>query len=267
MMGPRIIVDALSGDNVFDKKRKRWWQYHSRSDHHSKVACGAILLDLLAACPLLQRHASEGKVAFGLNHEMRDFRSSRKKDLDFVLCRPAGPLTDRTLEDVALGWKLQGFDPGLARILKIAPVGAVLVAMEAKACMTAHVKALPRLYDELNSSQQTIHGAAHEALAAGFVMINAASSFVTPSTESVNPHDQPRVAARTVAKMRELPRRSKIDEDGYDALGIMLIDLKNDGSPATLVQTRPAPQPNDTDFYDRMIDRLATLYASRFKEL
>lgn len=267
MMGPRIIVDALSGDNVFDKRRGRWWQYHSRSDHHSKVASGAILLDLLDACPLLQKHAREGKVAFGLNHEMRDFRSSRKKDLDFVLCRPAGPLSSRTLEDVAVDWKLKGFDPFLARTLRIAPVGAVLVAMEAKACMTAHIKALPRLYDELNSSQQTIHGAAHEALAVGFVMINAASSFVTPSTESVNLHEQPRVAARTVAKIRELPRRSRIDEDGYDALGIMLVDLKNDGSSVGLVQADPAPQPNDTDHYDRMIDRLATLYASRFKEL
>lgn len=98
-------------------------------------------------------------------------------------------------------------------------------------------------------------------------MINAASSFITPSTESVNPHDQPKVAARTVAKIRELPRRSRIDEDGYDALGIMLVDLKNDGSPVTLVQDSPAPQSNDTDHYDRMIDRLATLYASRFKEL
>lgn len=267
MMGPRIIIDTLGGDNVFDKKRKRWWQYHSRSDHHSKVVCGAILLDFLAACPLLQRHASEGRVAFGLNHEMRDFRSARKKDLDFVLCRPAGPPTDKTLEDVALGWKLKGFDPTLARTLRAAPVGAVLVAMETKACMTEHIKALPRLYDELNSSQQTIHGAAHEALAAGFVMINAASSFISPTSERVNLHDQPRVAARTVEKMRELPRRSRIDDDGYDALGIMLVDLKNDGSPVSLVPSPPAPQPNDTDHYDRMIDRLATLYASRFKEL
>lgn len=267
MIGPRIIVDALGGKNVFDKKRGRWWQYHSRSDHHSKIACAAILLDLLAACPLLQRHASEGKVAFGLNHEMRDFRSSRKKDLDFVLCRPAGPLSGKTLEDVALGWKLGGFDPQLARTLRTAPVGAVLVALEAKACMTAHIKALPRLYDELNSSQQTVHGAAHEALAAGFVMINASPRFVAPITDEMSHHDQPRVAARTVAKMRELPRRSRIDEDGYDALGIMLVDLKNDGSPATLVSAAPAPQPNDTDYYDRMIDRLATLYASRFKEL
>lgn len=34
----------------------------------------------------------------------------------------------------------------------------VLVAMEAKAAMTAHTKARPRLYDELNSSHLTVHG-------------------------------------------------------------------------------------------------------------
>src|SRR5438552_309204 len=54
-----------------------------------------------------------------------------------------------------------------------APVGSVLLAMEAKACMTAHVRALPRLHDELDSSHQTTHGNSERALAVGFVMVNA----------------------------------------------------------------------------------------------
>lgn len=133
--------------------------------------------------------------------------------------------------------------------------------------MTEHIKALPRLYDELNSSQQTVHGAAHEALAAGFVMINAATTFVTPTTGNVNRHDQPRVTLRTLEKVRELARRSRVDDDGYDALGIVLVDMPNDGSAVHVKTDPPAPQTNDIDHYDRMIDRLATLYPSRFKEL
>ena len=60
------------------------------------------------------------------------------------------------------------------------PVGSVLMAMEAKACMTEHSKAGPRLYDELNSSHGIVHGASANALAVGFVMINAAHTFVSP---------------------------------------------------------------------------------------
>ena len=133
--------------------------------------------------------------------------------------------------------------------------------------MTAHIKALPRLFDELNSSQQTVHGATHEAIAAGFVMINAAPEFVSPPEGLRNVHKQPHALERTLEKVRELPRRSRADEDGYDALGIVVVSCRNDGSVVELVERPPAPQPSDIDHYDRMIDRLATLYAARFKEI
>jgi len=62
--------------------------------------------------------------------------------------------------------------------LRRAPVGSVLMALEAKACMTAHQRALPRLYDELNSSHLTVHGSSDQAIAAGFVMINIAERYL-----------------------------------------------------------------------------------------
>lgn len=271
MSGPARIAAALSRPNVLERATGRWWQYHSRSDHHSKIACVFVLADLIERCPLLARHAREGRVFFGLNHEMRDFRLSRKKDLDFVLCTAAGQPTDTSLLDLAASYGIAADLPPdqvkLAGSLRRAPVGAVLVALEAKACMTAHIKALPRLYDELNSSQQTVHGASQEALAAGFVMINAAPTFITPSNGRTNVHRQPADTARTLAKVRELPRRAKIDEDGYDALGVVVVDCRNDGSPVGVVEGPPAPTKADIDHYERMIDRLAALYASRFKEL
>ena len=54
------------------------------------------------------------------------------------------------------------------------------MALEAKACMTEFGKARPRLYDELNSSHLTIHGDTNSAIAAGFALVNAAESFVSP---------------------------------------------------------------------------------------
>ena len=59
-------------------------------------------------------------------------------------------------------------------------VGAVHIALEAKACMTAFVKARPRLYDELNSSHLAIHGNSRHTIAAGLAMVNMAPEFISP---------------------------------------------------------------------------------------
>lgn len=45
------------------------WQYHPRSDHHSKAVCWAILFDLLQASSLMREHARDGLIAFGINHK------------------------------------------------------------------------------------------------------------------------------------------------------------------------------------------------------
>jgi hypothetical protein len=63
------------------------WQYHPRSDRHSKVACWALMFDLIEACSLLRSHLEAGKVAIGINHTMRDFARDREKNLDLVVCR------------------------------------------------------------------------------------------------------------------------------------------------------------------------------------
>lgn len=160
-------------------------------------------------------------------------------------------------------------------ILQRAPVGAVLMALEAKACMTAHQRALPRLYDELNSSHLTVHGATDQAIAAGFVMVNSAEDYLSPDLNKKNRaydpewshHDQPRDAQLAINKVRQLPKRSKTGDTGYDALAIVVIDCPNDGSPVGLVAGTPAPPAGDIYHYASMIDRLAHIYATRFKDL
>ncbi|ALN82610.1 hypothetical protein LA76x_4502 [Lysobacter antibioticus] len=139
--------------------------------------------------------------------------------------------------------------------------------------MTAHVKALPRLHDELDSSHQTIHGDTDAAIAAALITINASSHFlstsnnkhlVTPESMVWNKEPQPKAAERTVAKMREIRRRSAPGTQGFDAMGIVLIDFKNDGSPCHISTEPPAPTTSDGDHYANMIGRISTLYASRF---
>src|SRR5687768_16620510 len=88
MHGPEILVRTLSVETREDQHGNHW-QYHSRSDHHSKVACWGIVFDLMRMVPLLRRHIEESRVFFGINHEMRDFVHDRKKNLDLVLCTPS----------------------------------------------------------------------------------------------------------------------------------------------------------------------------------
>jgi hypothetical protein len=278
MHGPEILVRSLSRPTVTDVYGNAW-QYHSRSDTHSKIACWALLFDLIQTCPLLLDHIRTGKVGFGINHEMRDFKTARKKNLDLVLCTPGTGASD-ALDFVALAetYRVHLTPTELSALqtlptLRRVPVGSVHVALEAKACMTEHIKALPRLYDELNSSHLAIHGAADFAIAAGFAVVNIAATFVSPGRNkhfvadgdlAVTSHRQPDVTVRTIEKLKEIPRRTQQGTEGFDALGIVVMEMRNDGSPVRIVNEAPAPTPHDVLHYDQMIRRIASLYATKF---
>lgn len=279
MYGPQIIARTLTKTRIVGKTHKHTWQYHSRSDRHSTVACWAILFDLLCECRLLREHVAEGAVAFGINHEMRDFKQNRKKNLDLVLCTPGegdpGRKTFRGLVDdyqIYLDDRETAILRELPEILQM-PVGTVQLALEAKACMTEHMKARPRLFDELNSSHQCIHGASDLTIAAGVVMVNVAESFVSPGRNKFDPgsqdldvskHRQPHVTEKVIEKVTQLPRRAGVGEEGYDALSIMVVECRNDLSPVTVVAEPPAPGAGDLFSYPAMIKRLAHLYQARF---
>ena len=282
MYGPDILVRTLSKTTRRDRFGNGW-QYHSRSDHHSKVDCWGIVFDLLRTTPLLRRQVEAGVVHFGINHEMRDFVHDRKKNLDLVLCTRSSAEREpskQTLASLMAAYSIDltaeesaafGALPPLTR----APVGSVLLALEAKACMTAHQRALPRLYDELNSSHLTVHGANDEAIAGGFFMVNIATRYLSPDLNKKNraddphwsAHAQPRDAGLAIDKIGQLPRRAKPGETGYDAFAIVVVDMANDGGPVKLVSTPPAPQPGDNHHYASMIDRLRQTYTTRFKDL
>lgn len=279
MHGPDILARFLTQPGPPDKYGNRW-QYHSRSDRHSKVGCWGVALDLLTTSSLLRRHVEAGKVILGVNHTMTDFATSRKKDLDLVIARPAGEVDPAARTFAALathyGIELTDLERGVLDALPpfpVGPVGAVLVALEAKACMTAHVKSLPRLYDELNSSHLCVHGASRQALAIGYIQINNSNDFVSPvvnnySLEGREPqvtlHRQPADTLRVLQKIAEIPRRSASSEVGFDGVGVTVLRLRNDGSPVEIVEGLPAPPRGDSFHYGSMIVRMANEYDTTF---
>jgi hypothetical protein len=277
MHGPQILVDSMTVPQPRGPSREPW-QYHSRSDLHSKVACWGVLFDMLRTSALLRAHAEAGKVVFGVNFEMRDFSTGRKKNLDLVVARSSSsPGAAKSLGDLANQWSLVLTQSQRAELDDLPDLvegsvtgSGVLVALEAKAAMTAHSKARPRLYDELNSSHLTVHGASAQALAVGLVMINAAETFVSPELQTgagrdvLSSHKQPADAAKVLEKVAEIPRRSSEGVHGFDGLGIVLVKAVNDGSPVQLLASPPAPQPGDIFYYDDMVSRVSNEYDTKF---
>jgi hypothetical protein len=277
--GPEIIAASMSVSQPRGPS-KLPWQYHSRSDLHSKVACWAVLFDLLQQSALMRTHATSGKIIFGVNHKLTDFQTGKNKVLDLVIARPDGAARPMTLSDLADQYYVMLDKPQRAALASLpalhrAPVGAVLVALEAKAAMTEHVKALPRLHDELNSSHSIVHGASTKALAVGLVMVNASPTFVSPDRNRqpgspliINVHSQPAAAASTVAMVRNnIPRRSGSTTNGYDGVGIVVVSAANDGTPVTVVTAPPAPPPGDILHYDNMVTRVANEYDATFRSI
>lgn len=282
MRGPQILARFLKVPGKPDKYGNLW-QYNSRSDRHSKVGCWGVALDMLSTSSLLRAHAESGKVILGVNHSMTDFATGRRKRLDFVVARPAAPVrkpraTFKSLVD-EYGIILTAEDRRQLDTLPdipVAAVGAVLIALEAKACMTAHIKSLPRLYDELNSSHLCVHGASKNAIAIGYVQVNNSDLFISSVTNNYSlatervvwsTHRQPDVTLRVIDKIKEIPRRSQSSEAGFDGIGLTVLNFKNDGGPVSIVTSPPAPQQGDSFHYDSMIVRMANEYDGQFKNI
>jgi hypothetical protein len=277
--GPSIVARTLSTPGKPDRFGNRW-QYHSRSDRHSKIACWCVLFEVLQHSSVLRRHVEEQKVIFGVNQELRDYQTNRSKVLDLVIATAGGEYLgpEITLADLAERWAIdltaqqRTTLEGLPRIL-LGNTGIVLMALEAKATMTAHIKALPRLFDELNSSHLTVHANTNRALSAAFALVNVSPTFVSSDINKfdmsqlppiVSTHRQPHWAERTIEKLRDIPRRTSLEGAGFDAFGIVVVDMANDGSPVTVSPAPPAPRPGDVDHYDQMIYRLVHGYDTAF---
>lgn len=288
MHGPEILARTMSKPRRLKQSDTLSWQYHPRSDHHSKAACWAILFDLLLASDALREHVREGRVAFGINHKMLDHTNNRPKKLDLVLCRPSlsTAVSASALRSKSFGSLAQAFGIQLTKeeeqllkelpVLEQRPVGSVLLALEAKAAMTEFAKARPRLYDELASSHVVVHGDTDSAIAVGFAMVNGAATFISPTKNPcidwgapmvASRHNQPRELTLTIQRLHQLPRREAPGRQGFDAIAAVAVRCTNDGkTPVTIIQdpSEGALPHGDALHYTTMIDRVVGIYQSRF---
>jgi hypothetical protein len=241
-----------------------------------------VAIDLLRESPELREAVAEGRVGFQVNPKMRD-RTNREKTLDlgFGLVDDAAPKGKaRSLEELLVEY-LAVLTPNDREVIAGLPTirearsKQDLVVLENKACMTAHSKAAPRLRNELEGAVDAINSSDPDTVAGGLVLVNAADLFyspvfrdngyVEPSDRRPTWHHQPSDAAVCVSRLKNIPLRTKDKKFGYDALGIVVIDARNDGEPWT-IEDDPAlgaPAPDDIWSYTRMIQQLAKVYRQR----
>lgn len=238
------------------------------------------MFDLLGQSAVLRDHVGSGKVVFGLDHRMHDYAADRPKNLDLVIARPSGTTerTGRTFRDLPQLHNMHLSPQQTQRLEELpnpeeGPVGAVLLALEAKAMFTSFGKSYPRFYDELNSSHRAIHGSSNNALAVGLAIINVAETFISPiinpdypisGEAEVSRHKQPKDAVGAIEKVKQLPRRSGDEGVGYEGLGVVLVDCPNDGSRVSVATVPDVPENFQ---YERMITRIANEYDVRFRNI
>lgn len=274
MRGPDILARTLSvGSSRGNSSRA--WQYHSRSDVHSKVACWCVLFDLLLECDVFRRDVALQRVGFGINHVMP---GSINKTLDLVVTRlpMRRQVRSRTsFVDLAsrFGLALSAEDrdilsslPGFESEDRREDVSEVAIALEAKACMTEHSKSLPRLHAEILATGFLAKQNSPQCITVSYSMVNAADEFVTPSEGGRrNSHTQPEDAAKVIDMIfRAIPRASQYPGLGYDVIGVTVVECRNDGSPVIVVEGGPAPRRDSAIHYERMITSLCGAYRQRF---
>lgn len=271
MLGPGILVRTLSVPRRVGKGKA--WQYHPRSDVHSKVACWTLLLDCLLECDALYEDARAGRIGFAINYLMV---GPINKTIDLVLTRVPRSRTDlsgrRSFVEVGIeyGVELTAREAkqlaGLKGVFEETKqdVSEVSIAVEAKACMTKHVGSLPRLHAEILATGYLAKRAAPECTVVSYTLVNSASSFVSGVGKRVTIR-QPE-SARAVLNMLSQAVPLCRDERGllgYDAVGALAIECRNDGSPVLLATGDRAPPTTSAINYEQMVRRICSTYRKR----
>lgn len=275
MRGPEILARTMS---IATRRAgsSRAWQYHSRSDSHSKLACWTLMLDLMLECDALREATAKGRVGFAINRVMV---GPINKTLDLVVTVvPPGraDLPRRRFVDLAIpyGVALTDEERALLDALPLlaedhrADVSEVAIALEAKACMTEHVKSLPRLHAEILATGYLARRAAPRCITVSYSLVNCAPTFVSPSATGgkLNRHQQPADARRVVDMIsKAIPLVGETSGYGYDVVGVTTIRCLNDGSPVRVVDDATvAPGRDEHTHYERMVRNICSEYRARF---
>jgi len=204
--------------------------------------------DLLHNCPSMKERASAGQLVYDLNFTI--FTGTSEWNVDLVFGEP--PL------------EMEPPDPAVS-IVRTAP-STVQIAVEAKAVMTEHRKAIKNRKRDLEAHHDHVHRYNARAIAGGVLLINSAPLFKSPLRAEPTRHHQPEALVKhCVDQLRAVATRTSADGAGMDAKAAIVLDMEN----ITLGRVRyakspPAPSVGDPMHYDAFIQAMCNQYSERF---
>ena len=150
--------------------------------------------------------------------------------------------------------------------MRRAPTSTVRIAIEHKAVITEHRKAVKNRKRDFEAHHEHVHRYSASAIAGGVLIVNGASTFKSPLREEVTQHRDPKaLVEHCIDQMRAVSQRPGSTGHGLEAKAVVAVDLDNVNRERTsLFTSPPAPQVGDPLHYDAFIERICTLYEERF---
>lgn len=225
--------------------------YHPRSNKHSNALAEEIVGDLVSHCPIIRAQANSGSLVYDLNFTL--FTGTAEWNVDIVIGEPPMDIDNTQVPS--------------AGILRLTP-SSVRIAIEIKSVMTEHRKAVKNRKRDFEAHHDHVHRYGANAIAGGVLVVNAADVFRSPlrASESVTVHTNPdRLVEHCVDQMRAVSNRDTPDSSGLDAKTVIVVKMDNIYLNTTSYVTRlPAPRIGDPMHYDAFIQRICSIYGTRF---
>lgn len=222
--------------------------YHPRSDKHSNSLAQAIVDDLIRHCPAIRDRARRGEIVYSLNWTLR--AGTADWNVDLVLGPP--PLEAR--------------GPKNTEAIERASPSTVQIAIEIKAVMTEHRKAVKNRKRDLEAHHEHVHNYDNNAIAGGVLVINAAETFQSPLRPQITVHrDSAALVTHCVSELRAVSSRGGPKGYGLDAKCAIVVSVDNVNRPsAKFIASAPAPAIGDPLHYDAFIRTVCDQYTRRF---
>jgi hypothetical protein len=222
--------------------------YHSRSNKHSNALALAIVDDLVTYCPAIRERAGRTELVFDLNFTLR--AGTADWNVDLVLGPPE-----------------MGSEPSASEgtIVRRKP-STVQIAIELKAVMTEHRKAVKNRKRDLEAHHEHVHNYSDSAIAGGVLIVNAATTFKSPLRQSETAHRNPRALVQhCIDELRAIASRGGPTGYGLEAKCAIVLDMNNkDLSGTEYVTAAPAPPVGDPLHYDAFVRTICEHYTRRF---
>jgi hypothetical protein len=222
--------------------------YHPRSDKHSNSLAQAIVDDLIRHCPAIREKAKRRELVYSLNWTMR--AGTADWNVDLVLGTP--PLEAQAAERTV-------------SIVRAKP-STVQIAIEIKAVMTEHRKAVKNRKRDLEAHHEHVHNYDNNAIAGGVLVVNSAETFQSPLRPEITVHrDSSALVAHCISELRSVSARGGPKGYGLDAKCAIVVSVDNVSRPsAKFVTATPAPEIGDPLHYDAFIRTVCDQYTRRF---